>query len=918
MGIQTGKEARKELKELLDQGHNDQRFASKELPDEFTKIEPNGWLWKAGRQRPGLRDPKAYEGLAPEGSDLAKILHMPPAKVLRQENVPESATDSPRSPTPYDDAQSGYLRKSIDVTMKGGVASGVIYPLALCELAREFRIRNVGGASAGAIAASFAAAAELGRARPTATQPPIPTTAEFVRTSPQSKGRCRRGYVGLADMIAWLTQVDGDSAKEEFRTAQLFKPTGVTLPVFRLLAAIMRSRFWAIPFLLATSFGKRMRYATLAFLIVLPLVLVVITGLVRDEFPVHWAWAWAVTAVWMLALSVTLYGLVWSIILSAAILRARKESKNKEAPAGLEVPIPEPEAPPRKSPTLSIVVSLLGVVILVGVGTQSQVIPWLGYPISLLTWLIGILVVLGAAIASLLRLLGNGKLHRYGLIGGRTRETDHKWLNSTFSRLMGMPQVTVDVNLTNWLDQCLSDLSGTTEVLRFGHLWNNDYAFHRTGSTPADELHLAASNARHRVVNLELMATELVHRVPYRFPLDVDDDLQWYFRKEDLVPIFPERVIDALCARDCEPNSFTDVETGDPVSDLYRLPDPQDLPVVFAVRISMAFPGLFEAIRLYRRATTGTLPVVRDDFGAPIAKSDTVLTYPQVVENNWIQELWFSDGGIASNFPIHFFDSIVPRWPTVGINLGPHPKGFGHQDVYLPTDRQATQGVPATMGPSVLSLFAALFDTARNWRDTAQTFMPATRGRIAWIRQRNFEGGLNLFMTRDTIATLALRGAVAGARLRRRFTSQGQWQRHQWLRLRVGLGNLARLQTRVQEALRDPLYLGLSKGPASKAAMQAIFDLLGQDADPTPAGANPFLRPPEQAKASEEQESEAQYAVGAYTETQYVWYEPDDAEAFWTSVQQTLRPSADAEAADEILNSGVPKPAAELRQVPAR
>ena len=46
--------------------------------------------------------------------------------------------------------------------MKGGVTSGVIYPLALCELAREFRLRNVGGASAGAIAASFAAAAEVG------------------------------------------------------------------------------------------------------------------------------------------------------------------------------------------------------------------------------------------------------------------------------------------------------------------------------------------------------------------------------------------------------------------------------------------------------------------------------------------------------------------------------------------------------------------------------------------------------------------------------------------------------------------------------------------------------------------------------------------------------------------------------------
>jgi len=453
-------------------------------------------------------------------------------------------------------------------------------------------------------------------------------------------------------------------------------------------------------------------------------------------------------------------------------------------------------------------------------------------------------------------------------------------------------------------------------VLRFGHLWSLDYA---TGSAPTDELRDAASDARHRMINLELMATELVHRVPYKFPLDADDeDLQWYFRREDLDPIFPERVINALCVHHCGPDTFTDVETGDPVSELYRLPEPQDLPVVFAVRISMAFPGLFEAIRLYRRAAPETLPVVRDDFGAPISKAGSILTYPQQVENNWIQELWFSDGGITSNFPIHFFDSVLPRWPTVGINLGPHPKGFGHQDVYLPTDRQASQGVPATMGSSMISLFAAIFGTARNWRDTKQTFMPATRGRIAWIRQRKGEGGLNLFMSRNTVATLALRGAVAGARLRRRFTSNGQWQRHQWLRLRVGLGNLSRLGFGVQEGLRDPLYAELSKGSMPKIAMQPIFDRLAQEADPTLAGVNRF----DQAAITEEQDStedsNRQYKLEEYKEKEYNWYEPDDAAAYWTCVQQTLRPTANAEAANKTLNKGVPTPAAELRQVPAR
>ncbi len=50
-----------------------------------------------------------------------------------------------------------------DLVMKGGITSGVVYPLAVCELAEVYRLRCVGGSSAGAIAAAAAACAELGR-----------------------------------------------------------------------------------------------------------------------------------------------------------------------------------------------------------------------------------------------------------------------------------------------------------------------------------------------------------------------------------------------------------------------------------------------------------------------------------------------------------------------------------------------------------------------------------------------------------------------------------------------------------------------------------------------------------------------------------------------------------------------------------
>lgn len=50
-----------------------------------------------------------------------------------------------------------------DMVMKGGITSGVVYPYAVLEIATKYRLRSVGGTSAVAIAAAFAAAAEFGR-----------------------------------------------------------------------------------------------------------------------------------------------------------------------------------------------------------------------------------------------------------------------------------------------------------------------------------------------------------------------------------------------------------------------------------------------------------------------------------------------------------------------------------------------------------------------------------------------------------------------------------------------------------------------------------------------------------------------------------------------------------------------------------
>ena len=41
-----------------------------------------------------------------------------------------------------------------DLVMKGGVTSGIVYPKAISRLAAHYHFKNIGGSSAGAIAAA--------------------------------------------------------------------------------------------------------------------------------------------------------------------------------------------------------------------------------------------------------------------------------------------------------------------------------------------------------------------------------------------------------------------------------------------------------------------------------------------------------------------------------------------------------------------------------------------------------------------------------------------------------------------------------------------------------------------------------------------------------------------------------------------
>jgi hypothetical protein len=98
-----------------------------------------------------------------------------------KEEVPPPGDDVVPVPPPV--TEEPPFDRYCDLVLTGGLASGVVYPWAIVELARAYRFRNIGGTSVGAMAAALAAAAEYGRR--TGYEAPF----EVLRRAPASLGR---------------------------------------------------------------------------------------------------------------------------------------------------------------------------------------------------------------------------------------------------------------------------------------------------------------------------------------------------------------------------------------------------------------------------------------------------------------------------------------------------------------------------------------------------------------------------------------------------------------------------------------------------------------------------------------------------------------------------------------------------------
>jgi predicted acylesterase/phospholipase RssA len=295
-------------------------------------------------------------------------------------------------------------------------------------------------------------------------------------------------------------------------------------------------------------------------------------------------------------------------------------------------------------------------------------------------------------------------------------------------------------------------------------------------------------------VNLVLMTTDVSQGRPYRLPF-TDTATRWLFCVTCLHTVLPQRVVAKLGVEETAHRCPLH-----PDETLRELPPTKDLPVVLAVRMSMPMPGLIAAV-----------PLVRAE------------PEPRVH--------WFSDGGITSNFPIHFFDSLLPRWPTFGLSLQSYPTG-GSEDVWLPEQDASTSGTPWRPIGSMPGFLGSILDTMLDWRDTMQSALPGYRGRIAHVRLRGDEGGTNLFMLPTTIAELAARGRKAGELLRTRFTEDGaaKTDRYRWIRMRIAMREYQELAAQADE--RRDLYGDLVDTYRIPEDLHAWFQHPPEDTDP--------------------------------------------------------------------------------------
>jgi predicted acylesterase/phospholipase RssA len=316
--------------------------------------------------------------------------------------------------------------------------------------------------------------------------------------------------------------------------------------------------------------------------------------------------------------------------------------------------------------------------------------------------------------------------------------------------------------LTDWIHRSLQYIAfgreDAPDPLTFGHLA-------RAG------VQAPGSWNGERAINLKMVTTNLSMRRPYALP-DLGrnflfDPAQW----KRLFPSDVVRYLEGASLHTAEAVAPEEPECGG----LRRAPAPDDWPVVIAVRMSLSFPILLEAVPM---VACGPAPAARSTdlsgTAAPTVALKTVL---------------FSDGGLSSNFPVHFFDSFLPLRPTFAIKLEELKPGEDRsRRVSMPqlAPAKSLSGIFEVDG--LLGFAEAILDSAKDWQDQMLSEMPGQRERIVHVKLEKKEGGLNLGMAAQSSRWLMKYGGDAGSEIRSAFN----FNEHQWRRSLVAYQHLER------------------------------------------------------------------------------------------------------------------------------
>ena len=422
--------------------------------------------------------------------------------------------------------------------------------------------------------------------------------------------------------------------------------------------------------------------------------------------------------------------------------------------------------------------------------------------------------------------------------------------------------------VTAWIDATVQTAAGRKSgdaPLTFGDLWG---APALDGSSPGvkpDEV----TALMPRSIELAMIASDISRNRTVQLPF-LETPSPLFVERTMLDRYFPAPVVAWMASRAGADHRGVEVPPG-----FFRLPAPQDIPIVFAARLSLSFPILLCAV-----------PLWTPDFAAKRERGNLTP----------LRKVWFSDGGLTSNFPLHFFDAPLPSHPTFCLNLidfdarvvgeDPTPTegdalvftepaigkpiGEARADARRANRRPdaAAPGEPTPDDPvwgfvsmsdgnrappvqftafddaglGLGAFLKTLLNTARFWSDNQLLAAPGFRDRVVHIALREDEGGLNLDMDAKIIADLDRRGRAAGTLIAARFDPDAKidpetggevrhaFSNHRWVRFRTFMAAVEDLSRRFAVSLRQSAKAAqIRKEPSLNDMIVRQIDTVGYE-----------------------------------------------------------------------------------------